>query len=164
MTADPRYTRLMAQASARGPRLKDPYPTPPTPGQTPVIRRYKGDQRLATTLFEADAERMSRLGYHPASQVWAPGSYGVAAFVVAVLLTILLVGILILVALLMAKPPGTLLVTYELSQSAEQTTWPSAGTGPALSDRLGQLAAARNAGLISPQEFDAKRSELLAQF
>ena len=91
-------------------------------------------------------------------------SYAVLAGFCGVLYAIpsvALFGILIFIAMVIVKPAGTLSVTYALEQAASQ---PAVQPPPILGDRLGQLAAARDAGYITPQEHDRKRSELLAQF
>jgi len=57
---------------------------------------------------------MASQGYVPTSQTWAPGAYGCGAFLVALLLCVILVGIVIFIYMLLVKPDGTLSVTYEL--------------------------------------------------
>ena len=56
---------------------------------------------------------MAQAGWFPTSQTYAPGTWSSTAFIVALLLCILLVGILILIYLIVVKPDGTLVVTYE---------------------------------------------------
>jgi len=56
---------------------------------------------------------MAAQGYFPASQSWAPGTWGCGAFLGALLLCVLLVGIVIFIFLLIVKPDGTLSVIYE---------------------------------------------------
>ncbi len=150
------------------------YPRPAA-GQPTVVRRYSGDQAMATRLYEADAARLGRIGYRPTTVQWTPGQYSAAAFLVALILCVLLIGILIFVYMLIVKPPGSLSVTYRLEQVAQPvegqravqpvtSAAPGQGYVPGLADRLAQLASARDAGLISLQEHDTKRAELLAQF
>ena len=79
-----------------------------------VIKTYKGSQAAATAAFQADAADMAAQGYFPTSQSWAPGTWGCGAFVGALFLCVVLVGILIFVYMLIVKPDGTLSVTYEL--------------------------------------------------
>lgn len=80
-----------------------------------VVRTYKAkDQAAAARAFQADATRLAHAGYHPVSQTWAQGSYGCGAFLGALLLAIVLIGILIFIYMLLVKPNGTLTVTYEL--------------------------------------------------
>ena len=80
-----------------------------------IVRRYIGSQDGAMETFQSDSARMAAEGYFPTSQVWTPGEYGCGAFLVALLLCFVLVGILIFIYMLIVKPDGTLTVTYELS-------------------------------------------------
>lgn len=147
----------------------------PTAGLPTLVRSYRGDQTAATRMYQADAARMGRLGYRPMTVQWTPGQYSPAAFLVAVILCFLLIGILIFAYMVLVKPPGSLNVTYHLDQAGAGVGWyggptptasavPVQGMAPGLADRLAQLASARDAGLISLAEHDAKRSELLSSF
>ena len=78
-----------------------------------VIRTYKGSQARAMELYQSDSARMAAAGYFPTSQVWAPGTYGCGAFLIALLLCFILIGIVVFVYMLIVKPDGTLSVTYE---------------------------------------------------
>ena len=78
-----------------------------------VVRTYRGSQSSATNAFQNDAARLAAQGYVPISQSWAPGSWGCGAFLVALLLCLLLIGILVFIYMLIVKPAGTLTVTYE---------------------------------------------------
>ena len=85
----------------------------PIQGQI-VVRSYKAkSQAEAAGVFQADAARMAASGYYPISQSWAQGSWGCGAFLIALLLCIVLVGILVFIYLLVVKPDGTLIVTYQ---------------------------------------------------
>lgn len=78
-------------------------------GATIKERREKLHARqvdLAAAMFAA-------AGYVPVSQSWAPGSWGCGAFLVALLLAFVLVGILVFIYMLLVKPAGTLTVTYQ---------------------------------------------------
>lgn len=83
--------------------------------QTPgiAVREYKGKLAEATLLFQQDAVRMAAADYYPISQVYQPGSWGCGAFLVALLLFVVLVGILVFIYMLIVKPPGSLVVTYQ---------------------------------------------------
>lgn len=83
-----------------------------------LVKTYKGTQAGAAALFQADAAKLANQGYFPASQAWAPGSYGCGAFLLALLLCLVIVGVLIFIYMLLVKPAGTLTVTYELRQDA----------------------------------------------
>jgi hypothetical protein len=86
-----------------------------TPIPTPVVvRSYRAKtQEQAAQLFQADSAQMAAAGYYPVSQSWAPGQWGCGAFLIALLLAIVLIGILIFIYLLVVKPDGTLTVTYQ---------------------------------------------------
>jgi hypothetical protein len=91
--------------------------------QQVIIKTYKGSQAQATAAFQADSVEMAAQGYYPTSQTWAPGSYGCGAFLLALLLCFVLIGIVVFIYMLIVKPDGTLTVTYEL-RSVEEKTCP----------------------------------------
>lgn len=78
-----------------------------------LIKTYKGNHDNAVKLFEADNVVMGDKGYFPISQSYEPGSWGVGAFIVALLLCFILVGLLVFIYMIVVKPEGTLTVTYE---------------------------------------------------
>lgn len=82
--------------------------------QQVIIKTYKGSQAQATAAFQADSADMAAKGYYPTSQTWAPGSYSCGAFLLALLLCFVLIGIVVFIYMLIVKPDGTLTVTYEL--------------------------------------------------
>lgn len=93
---------------------------PPT-GAT-VVRTYRGNPSEAAALYEQDAAEMARYGYSPTSQVYAQGSWGCGAFLIALLLAFVLIGILIFIYLIVVKPAGTLTVTYALTRAKAPLT------------------------------------------
>ena len=102
-----------------------------------IIRTYKGkNQADAVQAFQAEAAVLAKRGYYPTSQSWAQGSYGCGAFLIALLLCIVLVGILIFIYMLLVKPDGTLTVTYE--HRLQSPTTPAA---PALAETAPALPA-----------------------
>jgi Uncharacterised protein family UPF0547 len=80
-----------------------------------VVTTYRGTQEEATAAYRKDAQKMQADGYVPTSQVWAAGSYGCGAFLIALLLCVVLIGVLVFIYMLLVKPAGTLTVTYSLS-------------------------------------------------
>lgn len=119
------------------------------------VRVYRGhDQASAVRVMQGEAELLAREGYVISSQSWAPGSYGCGAFLVALILFVVLIGILVFVYMLLVKPPGTLSVTYSL-QPGQPSPPPSA------MDDLAKLAALRDSGVLTPAEFEAKKAEIL---
>lgn len=83
-----------------------------------IVKTYKGSQDEPTRVFQEDVEVMAAKGYFPTSQSYAPGSYGCGAFLIALILCFLIIGILILVYMLLVKPDGVLSVTYEFRGTA----------------------------------------------
>ncbi|HEY8836343.1 MAG TPA: hypothetical protein VIO16_01430 [Dehalococcoidia bacterium] len=77
-----------------------------------TTRTYKGSLAKATVAYQRDADAMAREGWFPSGQTYAPGSWGCAAFLLALLLCVVLVGILIFIYMLIVKPDGVLVVTY----------------------------------------------------
>ena len=77
------------------------------------VKTYKGTQQQANDAFQRDVSSMAEKGYFPTAQSWAPGAYGCGAFLVALLLCLILIGILVFIYMLIVKPDGTLSVTYE---------------------------------------------------
>ena len=78
-----------------------------------LVKTYRGPEAEATTAFQRDAPLMAQRGYYPISQIWTPGEYGCGAFLVALVLCLLCVGIFIFFYMLIVPPPGALMVTYQ---------------------------------------------------
>jgi uncharacterized protein UPF0547 len=89
-----------------------------------IIKRYTGNQAVAMGRFQADASTMAARGYFPTSQIWAPGQWGAGAFIIALLLCLVLIGLIALIYMLIVKPDGTLTVTYERRTVAEEKSCP----------------------------------------
>jgi hypothetical protein len=86
-----------------------------------IVKSYSGSQSIATALFQADVTKMAAEGYVPVAQSWSPGSYGCGAFLGALVLCLLLIGIVIFIYMLIVPPDGTLTVTYEHRPNEEKT-------------------------------------------
>jgi|ERR1035437_1730666 hypothetical protein len=91
--------------------------------QKVVVREYVGDEYRARMWFQVDAQRMAERGYFPTAQTWIAGSYGCGAFAAALVLCLLLIGILIFLYMIIVKPAGKLVVTYELRETKELSRW-----------------------------------------
>jgi hypothetical protein len=89
-----------------------------------VIEEYKGNEAQSRKEFLKDAERKAKKGYVPVSENYTPGKYGVGAFILALLLCLVLIGILVFIYMLIVKPAGTLTVTYELKDTSNERTCP----------------------------------------
>ncbi len=82
-----------------------------------IVKTYTGRNDEATREFREDAPRMAAQNYFPISQQYQAGEYGCGAFVVALLLCFILIGIVVFIYMLIVKPPGTLTVTYEYRET-----------------------------------------------
>jgi Short C-terminal domain len=83
---------------------------------------------------------------------------------VALLVCVVLIGILVFIFMLLVKPDGTLTVIY--AKTGASATEPPPVEAPArgpltLSDRLAQLDEARASGLVTLEEYEAKRAEVM---
>ena len=81
-------------------------------GEQIIVKTYTGSQAEATKSFQADAVRMADQGYFPVFQSWGPGRWRSGAFIAALLLCFLIVGIPALIYMLIVTPNGALTVTY----------------------------------------------------
>jgi len=63
---------------------------------------------------------MAKQGYFPTSQSWAEGSYGCGAFLIALILCFIIIGIVVFIYMMIVKPDGILSVTYELRDLVEK--------------------------------------------
>lgn len=102
------------------------------------VKTYTGSQEAATRKYQEDAIEMTNRGYVPISQSWAPGAYGCGAFLVALLLCFILIGILVFIYMLIVKPDGTLTVTYEwrVPEMAVETAAPVEKTCPKCAEQV----------------------------
>ena len=147
--------------------------TAPSGSDSPaiLIRAYRGKQQAdALAAFEADALDLAVGGYHPVTQSWAPGQWGCGAFLVAILLCIVVVGLIVFIYMLLVKPDGTLTVTYQrrgvVAPQAAVTRVPPrarAAERRTLAVRLAELDEARDAGLISPDEYASRRAQIIEE-
>ncbi len=136
-------------------------------GPATLIRRYKGPtQADALAAFQQDAKELAKQGYAPTTQSWAEGQWGCWAFLAALLLCLLLVGILILIYMLLKMPAGTLTVTYTRNDAVvappatPAAAFASLGHG-SFRERLAQLNELRGSGVVTDEEYAAMRAKLL---
>ena len=94
--------------------------------QSIVVKTYKGSEADASAKFQEDAPQMASQGYFPTSQSYAPGNYGCGAFLGALILCLVLIGIVIFIYMLLVKPAGVLTVTYEYRAQSLASTSQSA--------------------------------------
>jgi len=137
-------------------------------GPSIIVRTYKGKQQSdAVAWFEADAVNLAVDGYSPTTQSWAQGQWGCGAFLVALVLCFVLVGILVFIYMLLVKPVGTLTVTYERTASKGAALPASAqpkgiaNAGSNVEARLATLERLRSKGAMSAEEYAARRNKIL---
>lgn len=88
--------------------------------QSTLVRSYRGRQSAAITKFQLEAARLELESFEPSNQMWEPGNWGCLAFVLAACLIPLFgIGLLIILGLIIVKPPGTLTVTYKRVRRSE---------------------------------------------
>jgi hypothetical protein len=86
---------------------------------------YRGKQQAdAVAAFRADALELAEAGNRPTSQSWAQGQWGGGAFLIAILLFVVVIGIVIFIYMLLVKPAGTLTVTYESDRATGDSASP----------------------------------------
>lgn len=78
-----------------------------------LVRTYQGKPDDAAQQAAVDAAALAASGYVEVSRIYAPGSWGCGAFLIAIALILVVgLGLLILAYLVIVKPDGTLTVTY----------------------------------------------------
>lgn len=125
----------------RVPPIDESQPLPePVSGHT-IVRSYVGKPDWAAELFEHDANSLAKQGYFPISQTYEPGQYGCGAFLLALLLCFILIGILVFLYMLIVKPDGTLTVTYQYRGVEQEPTQVNATkTCPMCAEEVRQAA------------------------
>jgi hypothetical protein len=79
-----------------------------------MTRTYRGDLAKSTKKANDAAPALAELGWFQTSQAWQQGSWGCGYFLIGLLLCLFVIGFVVLIAMLIVKPEGTLVVTYEL--------------------------------------------------
>jgi hypothetical protein len=150
----------------------DPYEALVAANPPTIIRTYRGAQQGDTiTAFQGDAAELARYGYSPTTQSWAQGQWGAGAWIVALLLCIVVIGLPVFVFMLIVKPDGSLTVTYtrNATGAAPVATAPTPSSTPAaptsaqgsVRERLAQLDELHGAGVVTDEEYAAKRAKIL---
>ena len=86
----------------------------PLPDEGAVISHIFRGSLPETSQDATDmAALMAEHGYRETNRVYTAGSYGCGAFLLALTLCLLIIGIVVFIYMLLVKPPGTLVVTYE---------------------------------------------------
>lgn len=81
-----------------------------------VVRCHERYQREAAYAYQLEAQEMAVRGYRPVAHSWIPGSYDWSLFLVALFMSLFGIGILVLIYMLVTRPRGVLIVTYQLRQ------------------------------------------------
>lgn len=132
------------------------------PGMT-FTRQYGGSYHQATATFERDRQQLAQQYWVAISQDYVPGQWGCGSWALAFLLMVILIGILVVAYMVAVKPDGELVVVYEYRppQAGRPLAQPPAI--PDAIDQLRKLAELRDAGVLTPAEFEAKKAEILAR-
>ena len=151
-----------------GPVPGDFGPIVPPEGFPPsLVRQYRG--RSDTDINSArarDADLLAERGYYPTSENFVPGSWTGSDWIVAFLALVVLIGIIVLAYMIATKPGGTLTVIYALRAETRhpvpQRARPVRAPASA-ADRLAALADLRGRGLITEEEWAAKRGDIVGR-
>lgn len=130
----------------QGQHMTEAEVTSASPDSVAVVSYPGRTQADAAALFSRHAGEMAQQGYRPVAQSWGEGRPGLGR--------VLALGD----ASLAIKPKGFLSVTYELRP--EQ---PAGSAAPNPIDQLRRLAELRDAGVVTPDEFEAKKVEMLSR-
>ena len=85
-----------------------------------MIRTYSGDnQQAALLLYAEDAPVRAAEGWVPVSQTWVNGEWPTQAYLAALFLVIVGIGIVLLIVMGMYKPTRTLVVTYAREEATQ---------------------------------------------
>lgn len=114
-----------------------------------VVWNYPGrTQADAAVLFQDHARELAGKGYRPVAQSWAEGRPGAGRVLALGLYSQAL------------RPNGFLTVTYQLEAPIGESATPQAAD---LIDQIRRLGDLRDEGLISQDEYQAKKTELLGR-
>ena len=89
-----------------------------------IIEQYRGNEARARKLYLKDVEKKGKKNYYPVSENYTPGKYGAGAFILALFLCLILIGIVVFIYMLIVKPAGTLTVTYEYRKIEKEIACP----------------------------------------
>lgn len=134
-------------------------PLPTEPGSV-ITRSFRGSLEQASAEATAYLSRIRSEGWVESNRTYTPGQWGCGAFLIALLLAVILIGILIFIYLLVVKPDGTLVVTYTKSPPVAP---PAVASGQSAANELASWAKLRDTGVITEEEFQAKKRSLLGK-
>lgn len=81
--------------------------------KAPIVKTYKGSPQKAQEMFLKDRQKMAKKGYFPVSENFIPGAWTGGQFLLGLLLCLMLIGIILMIYMVIVKPKGQLVVTYE---------------------------------------------------
>jgi hypothetical protein len=145
--------------------VADPPDDPPR-GATWIVR-YKGEYEQSSASFGRHAPLSAERNWYPISLTYVPGTWGLGTWVIALLLLFLVVGIVVLVYMIVVRPPGELVVIYEYRPPRDVTPTQAAQAATddptaSIEGRIERLDALRASGALTDGEYAAKRAEILA--
>lgn len=139
-----------------------------------IVKSFRAkSQAKAGAALQADAAWAGQEGYRPVSQSWAEGGRTPAASLFVGLGVLCLVGglffiplflfalIFLVIGVASGKGDGQLTVTYQRPDHPDPVV---AAATPPVADHLGaleSLTAMRDRGLITVEQYEAKKAELL---
>jgi hypothetical protein len=85
------------------------------PGQYPpvLVRTYVGPFAQTVPAFQTDATFMAQGGYVPVTQSYEPGNWSGVTVLIGLLLCFVAIGFAVLTYMLIVRPDGALVVTYQ---------------------------------------------------
>ncbi|MBE3667159.1 hypothetical protein BOO35_19035 [Vibrio navarrensis] len=84
-----------------------------------LVKTYKGSEATAIVASERDAIFLKTQGYYPIAQSYQQGQWGIGAFIFALILCVILIGVIALIYMVIVKPDGTLTVRYKVINKVE---------------------------------------------
>lgn len=84
-----------------------------------LVKTYKGSEATAIVASERDAIFLKTQGYYPIAQSYQKGQWGIGAFIFALILCVILIGVIALIYMVIVKPNGTLTVRYKVINKVE---------------------------------------------
>lgn len=84
-----------------------------------LVKTYKGSEATAIVASERDAIFLKTQGYYPIAQSYQQGQWGIGAFIFALILCVILIGVIALIYMVIVKPNGTLTVRYKVINKVE---------------------------------------------
>jgi len=78
-----------------------------------LVRTYVGGFTQTAASLQADAGYMAQGGYYPVAQSYEPGNWNSGTVILALVLCLIAIGIPFVAYMLVVRPDGALIVTYQ---------------------------------------------------